>query len=144
MNSFLLDSTFFGPMLQAGGYNGWNIVSTYQTKDEDNSLKNHNQITKLYSSTIWKFCSNMHVKKSKYKGHCSTFIFIYIYICVCVCMNTSCGASWCNGYHLRKWTQWHKFKSWTGLIAFHIALILLEKVWIQLFSLQLWVNSRTD
>ena len=30
------------------------------------------------------------------------------------------------------------------LIAFHIALILLGKVWIQLFSLQLWVNSRTD
>ena len=28
-----------------------------------------------------------------------------------------------------------------GLIAFHIALILLGKVWIQLFSLQLWVNS---
>ena len=31
-----------------------------------------------------------------------------------------------------------------GLIAFHIALIPLGKVWIQLFSLQLWVNSRTD
>ena len=31
-----------------------------------------------------------------------------------------------------------------GLIVFHIALIPLEKVWIQLFSLQLWVNSRTD
>ena len=38
----------------------------------------------------------------------------------------------------------HQFKSWTKLIAFHIALILLGKVWIQLFSLQLWVNSRTD
>ena len=31
-----------------------------------------------------------------------------------------------------------------GLIAFHIALIPLGKVWIQLFSLQLWVNSRVD
>ena len=30
------------------------------------------------------------------------------------------------------------------LIAFHIALISLGKVWIQLFSLQLWVNSRAD
>ena len=29
-----------------------------------------------------------------------------------------------------------------GLIAFHIALIPLGKVWVQLFSLQLWVNSR--
>ena len=48
---------------------------------------------------------------------------------------------WCNGYRLRKWTRWHEFKSWTILIAFHIALIPLGKVWIQLFSLQLWVNS---
>ena len=31
-----------------------------------------------------------------------------------------------------------------GLFAFHIALIPLGKVWIQLFSLQLWVNSRVD
>ena len=51
---------------------------------------------------------------------------------------------WCNGYRRRKWTRWHEFKSWTRLIAFHIALISLGKVWIQLFSLQLWVNSRTD
>ena len=29
-------------------------------------------------------------------------------------------------------------------IALHIALIPLGKVGIQLFSLQLWVNSRTD
>ena len=35
-------------------------------------------------------------------------------------------------------------KTWTRLVAFHIALIPLGKVWIQLFSLQLWVNSRTD
>ena len=51
---------------------------------------------------------------------------------------------WCNCYRRRKWTQRHEFKSWTRLIAFHIALIPLGKVWIQLFSLQLWVNSRTD
>ena len=31
-----------------------------------------------------------------------------------------------------------------GLNAFHIALIPLGNVWIQLFSLQLWVNSRAD
>ena len=37
----------------------------------------------------------------------------------------SVGQHWC-----------HKFKSWTRLIAFHIALILLGKVWIQLFPLQ--------
>ena len=44
----------------------------------------------------------------------------------------------------RKWTRRHEFKSWTRLISFHIALIPLGKVWIQLFSLQLWVNSRRD
>ena len=52
--------------------------------------------------------------------------------------------TWCNGYRCRKWTRWHEFKSWKKLIAFHIALIPLGKVWIQLFSLQLWVNSRAD
>ena len=51
---------------------------------------------------------------------------------------------WCNGYRRKKWTRRHEFKSWTSLIAFHIALIPLGKVWIQLFSLQLWVNSRAD
>ena len=51
---------------------------------------------------------------------------------------------WCNCYRRRKWTRRHEFKSWTKLIAFHIALIPLGKVWIQLFSLQLWVNSRID
>ena len=48
------------------------------------------------------------------------------------------GSPWCNGYRRRKWTRQHEFKSWTRLIAFHIALIPLGKVWIQLFSLQLW------
>ena len=51
---------------------------------------------------------------------------------------------WCNGYRSRKWTRRHEFESWMRLIAFHIALIPLGKVWIQLFSLPLWVNSRVD
>ena len=51
---------------------------------------------------------------------------------------------WCNCYRRRKWTRRYKFKSWTRLIAFNIALIPFGKVWIQLFSLQLWVNSRID
>ena len=51
---------------------------------------------------------------------------------------------WRSRYRRRKWTRRYEFKSWTRLIAFHIALIPLGKVWIQLFSLQLWVNSRTD
>ena len=36
---------------------------------------------------------------------------------------------WCNGYRRRIWTRRHEFKSWTWLIAFHIALIPLGKVW---------------
>ena len=51
---------------------------------------------------------------------------------------------WCNGYRRKKWTRRHEFKSSTKLIVFHIALIPLGKLWIQLFSLQLWVNSRAD
>ena len=51
---------------------------------------------------------------------------------------------WCNAYRRRKWTRRLELKSWTRLIAFHIALLPLGKVWIQLFSLQLWINSRTD
>ena len=50
----------------------------------------------------------------------------------------------CNGYPCWKWTWKTKFKSWMRLIAFHMALIPLGKVWIQLFSLQLWANSRAD
>ena len=46
----------------------------------------------------------------------TTAIYIYIYI-----------YAWCNGYRLRKWTRRHEFKSWTRLIAFHIALIPLGK-----------------
>ena len=54
------------------------------------------------------------------------------------------GCPWSNGYRRRMWTRRHEFKSWTSLIAFHIALIHLGKVWIQIFSLQLWVNTRAD
>ena len=51
----------------------------------------------------------------------------------------------CNGYRRRKRTRRHEFKSWTRLIAFHIALIPLGKVWIQLFiQLLLWVNNKAD
>ena len=51
---------------------------------------------------------------------------------------------WCNGYRCRKSTRWLEFKSWTRLVAFQIVLIPLGKIWIQLFSLQLWVNSRAN
>ena len=50
---------------------------------------------------------------------------------------------WCEGYRLRKWTRQYEFESWTKLIAFHIALIPLGKVWIQLFSLHLPLVGQT-
>ena len=61
------------------------------------------------------------------------------------CLLTKClRCPWCNAYRRRIWARRHEFKSWTRSIAFHIALIPLGNVWIQLFSLQLWVNSRAD
>ena len=79
------------------------------------------------------------------------------YVCVCVCVRACVCVSvclslylsvcvWkrcrCYGYCRTKWTGRHEFKSWTRLFAFHRALIPLVKVWIQLFSLRLCVNSR--
>ena len=61
------------------------------------------------------------------------YIYIYIYIYL-----------WCYGYHCRKWSRQPEFKSTMRLFAFHITLQSLGKVWIQLFTLQLWVNNRAD
>ena len=77
----------------------------------------------LYCWSWWWLCNNM---------------FIIKRIKQCPYITRRCP--WCNGYRRRKWTRRHEFKSWTRLIAFHIALIPLGKVWIQLFSLQLWVK----
>ena len=63
---------------------------------------------------------------------------------LCRVLDYTRRCSWCNSYRRRKSTRQHEFKSWTRLIAFHIALIPLGKLWIQLFSLHLRVNSRAD
>ena len=47
------------------------------------------------------------------------YLSIYLYFGRC---------PWCNGYRRREWTWRLEFKSWTRMIAFHIALILLGKV----------------
>ena len=47
-------------------------------------------------------------------------------------------------YYHRKWTQLPLFESWVRLFAFHVALIPLGKLWIQVFSLLLWGNGRAD
>ena len=53
-------------------------------------------------------------------------------LCTLYHMKLRWRCPWCNGYRRRKWTRRHEFKSWTRLIAFHIVLIPLGKVWIQL------------
>ena len=101
--------------------------------DLDTGVKNsyNNSRTK---DTIWKGTrpdpANLHKRMSK---NVPDTINIQNFRC-----------PWCNGYHRRKWIRRHEFKCWTRLIAFHIALIPLGKVWIQLLSFQLWVNSRAD
>ena len=67
--------------------------------------------------------------------HTHTHIYIIIIIKSRWLHRINRRCPWCNGYRSRKWTQRHEFKSWTRLIAFHIALIPLGKVWIQLISL---------
>ena len=62
-------------------------------------------------------------------------LYIYKYMCVCSYIYTR-RHSWCNGYRRRKWTWRPEFKPSMRLFAHHIAQILLEKEWIQLFSLQ--------
>ena len=67
------------------------------------------------------------------------FVYIYIYIYIYIYMR-----SWSNSYWRRKWTRWHNFKSLSRLLAFYQALISFWKVWIQLFSLLLWVDDNTE
>ena len=63
------------------------------------------------------------------------YIYIYIYIS---------GDRGIIVIVVGRWIRRPKFKTWMRLITFHIVLIHLKKVWIQLFSLQLWINSKTD
>ena len=93
------------------------------------------------STTIFNTCT-----KKKKKNLETYWIHHVNYSCTLpsIIQYTPWRCPWCNCYRRRKWTRRYEFKSWTRLIAFHIALIPLGKVWIQIFSLQLWVNSGTD
>ena len=59
-------------------------------------------------------------------------LFLFIHSCrvkyMSIIMITFWRCPWCSRYRRRKWTRRHEFKSWTILIAFHIALIPLGKV----------------
>ena len=110
----------------------------------------HNPSSVMHTSSIdiavLGFIGKKKVNNSKYDIFLWIFQPTHVCVCVCVCIYIYIYMRypWCNGYRHRKWTRRHEFKSWTRLIAFHIALILLKKAWIQLVSLQLWVNSRAD
>ena len=81
-----------------------------------------------HGCTTWTLTKKKKKEKVRWELHENTASYILKSLWRC---------PWCNGYRRRKWTRRHEFKSWTWLIAFHIALIPLGKGWIKLFSLQL-------
>ena len=99
----------------------------------------HKFKSEIFVSVWWSWISTV-----KCAGPLIDHLVVKVWIFALTYKSTPRRCPWCNGYHCRKWTRQHEFKSWTRLIAFHIALIPLGKVWIQLFSLQVWVNSRAD
>ena len=129
------------------------------------SVHHHLNVALSLSLSLEHFLCILSLSTSQYiYMYIYIYIYIYMYIYIYISLNgvekvdvvcwlsvsrvydhhTKWKRVWCNGFRRNKWTQRFEFKSWTRLFAFHIALIPLGKVWIQLFSLQLWVNSRTD
>ena len=123
----------------------------FSTRCQNGShAEDHSQVRRItvltYTSRdlVGKFITNIpETKQPKIYGTPLGRIRFIILISVCI-IKFIRRCPWCNGYRPRKLTQRLEFKFWTRLIAFHIALIPLGKVWIQLFSLQQWVNSRAD
>ena len=100
-----------------------------QSRERSSALPLHFDVEAIEKGAFWSLSTMF-----------ANFTFYFFFLC----QSEFWSCPWCNGYRPRKCTRRHEFKSWTRLIAFHIALIPLGKVWIQLFSLQLWVNSRAD
>ena len=107
-------------------------------KDETNYKLINTNINNIISKTA-KFCKIHNKSLTKKRNRLLNKLYPQNYL-----STHKLRCPWCNCHRRRKWTRRHEFKSWTRLIVFHIALIPLGKVWIQLFSFQLWVNSRTD
>ena len=61
----------------------------------------------------------------------SLFHLLNCLITNCVPRSTFSRFCWSSNNKLCTQKHWYEFKSWTRLIAFHIALIPLGKVWIQ-------------
>ena len=118
--------------------NELNAINKRKKKEYPHYCLDKTNRYKLKNNAAQKECQSMMT------CYLSTYLSHSIYIHLSVDLSISLWRGlWCNGYRHRKWTRRHEFKSWTRLTAFHIALSM-GKVWIQLFSLQLWVNSRAD
>ena len=78
------------------------------------------------------FLKSAHTEKMHHIFRCeikrSTYTWLLTYI-------------WNNGYRCSKWSRWPEFYTWTWLFAYHIVLTSLGKLWIQQFSLWLYMNS---
>ena len=120
------------------------VVSDPIRCSSSEQVSEHKCIQPYYTIWIWFLC--LMVYQSSWVIKCQNHICwtAVVLINPHLVSLVSRRCPWCSRYRRRKWTRRYEFKSWTRLIAFHIALIPLGKVWIQLFSLQLWVNSRTD
>ena len=84
---------------------------------------------------------NKYEKIRKKKLFVDQFILKYIYIYIYIYIR---HGWWHNAFSHRKWTWQPNFNSWVRLFVFHIILIPLWKVWIQLFFCQLWINKKAD
>ena len=109
---------------------------------EPETIKIGQSTHKMYSNNIVNFQESWTILNSHTKSletYRIPLVYIFFFFIACDDNHYTNGTSYIYIY-----IYIHEFKSWTRLIAFHIALIPLGKVWIQLLSLHLWVNSRTD
>ena len=96
-----------------------------------------------YDSAVHRFNHNttrtppFHLLELLSKQASHTYLLTYIHIRK---LNDVWGYSY--GYSLKKWTRWSEFKFLSRLFSFHIVLIFLEYVWIQVFSFPRWVNIK--
>ena len=139
----------------------WEQVSIVKGKKKEKTI---NFIHSIYFNTlIHAYISiNLHI-------YIYIFIYIYIYIYIYIRMKEILFCQMYFAYLSLKWIIWYSMKrkvlgaypcetviitgngfnypwpkSWMRLFVFNIVLINLEKRWIQLFSLLLWVNSMAN
>ena len=127
-------------------YNFCKIASWNEWENVHKSCINNRRIWEtLYKKSYginqeWKICEKTIIKTFRLRNSenfCYLYYFVHFGTQIIGLLSSGIvrRCPWCNGYRRRKWTRWLEFRSWT---------ILIGKVWIQLCSLQLWVNSRTD